>query len=238
MRSETVTIPVGEETIPGFLVVPDGKGPWPGVVVVHEAFGVDDNMRYMAQRMASLGYLVMLPDLYSRGGARKCLRATFRALRDGEGQAFRDVEAAKAMLAARPDCTGKFGVIGFCMGGGFALQMANRGYDVASVNYGVMPRPLEDILDGACPIVGTYGGRDRSLKGAAAKVEAALTERGIPHDIKEYPNANHAFMDPGPAGPKVLQPVMQKVVGYRHYPDESEDAWRRIEAFFNQHLRP
>jgi len=239
MHSEHILIPSldGNGDVPGFLVVPDGVGPWPGVVLVHEAFGIEENMIHHAEHLASLGYLVLMPDLYSRGGMRKCLRATFRALNEGEGQAFNDVEAAKTLLAARSDCTGKMGVIGFCMGGGFAVQLAQRGYDASAVNYGMMPKDLDAVLEGACPIVGSYGAKDKTLKRAAATMEVALTKRGIAHDIKEYPDANHAFMNPGPAGPKLMRPIMQKVAGFRPVPDAAADAWARIDAFFTEHLR-
>jgi carboxymethylenebutenolidase len=232
VQSEHILIPAsdGNGDVPGFLVVPAGAGPWPGVVMVHEAFGIEENMIHQAEHLASRGYLVLMPDLYSRGGMRKCLGATFRALSSGEGQAFRDVEAAQKLLSGRKDCTGK-------MGGGFALQLAQRGYDAAAVNYGMMPKDLDAVLEGACPIVGSYGAKDKTLKRAAARMELALTQRGIAHDIKEYPAANHAFMNPGPAGPKIMRPLMQKVAGFRPRPDDAADAWSRIDAFFTEHLR-
>jgi carboxymethylenebutenolidase len=204
--------------------------------MVHEVFGIEENMRAQVLRLASAGYIVLMPDLFSRGGMRKCLNATFRALTAGTGQAFDDVEAAKQMLVARPDFTGKVGVIGFCMGGGFALQLANHGYGASAVNYGMMPKDIDAVLSGACAIIGSYGAKDKTLKGAAATMERELSARGIPHDIKEYPEANHAFMNPGPAGPKLLRPFMQKVAGFKPYPEDAADAWRRIEAFFAEHL--
>jgi carboxymethylenebutenolidase len=82
------------------VAVPNGQGPWPAVVMVHEAFGIDENMRAQLLRLASAGYVVIMPDLYSRGGARKCLTATFRALASGQGQAFEDIETAKSCLPA------------------------------------------------------------------------------------------------------------------------------------------
>ncbi len=232
-----VSIPTADGLLHGVLGVPEGKGPWPAAVMVHEVFGIDENMRAQIERLASAGYIVLMPDLFSRGGMRKCLNATFRALTAGTGQAFDDVEAAKQMLIARADCTGKVGVIGFCMGGGFALQLANHGYGASAVNYGMMPKDLDAVLGGACAIIGSYGAKDKTLKGAAATMERELTARGIPHDIKEYPNANHAFMNPGPAGPKLLRPFMQRVVGFKPYPDDAADAWMRIEKFFAEHLR-
>ena len=236
VRLDDVVIPVADGELRGVIGVPTGSGPWPGVVMVHEVFGVEENMRAQIERLASAGYLVVMPDLYSRGGMRRCLKATFRALTQGYGQAFDDTEAAKQFLLARPDCTGSVGVIGFCMGGGFALQMANRGYGAAAVNYGMLPKDLDAVLEGSCAIVASFGGKDKSLKNAAAKLETALTTKGIDHDVKEYPNANHAFMNPGAAGPIAMRPFMQKVVGYRPYPEEARDAWARIESFFAEHL--
>lgn len=220
----------------GVLGVPSGDGPWPGVVMVHEAFGVTDVMREQIVRLASAGYLVLMPDLFSEGGARKCLIATFRALSSGHGRAFADIESARRLLAGRDDCTGAIGVIGFCMGGGFALLTANRGFDASSVNYGRVPSDLDAALAGACPIVGSFGGRDRSLKGAAANLEASLTRLGIPHDVKEYPGAGHAFMDSALPGPALLRPVLARIGGAGPDPAATVDAWKRIESFFGEHL--
>ena len=233
-----ILIPTSDDNgeLRGVLAVPDGPGPFPAAIMVHEVFGIEENMRAQIERLCNAGYLVLMPDLFSRGGARRCLGATFRALTAGHGQAFDDVAAARNLLLSRADCTGKVGVIGFCMGGGFALQLANHGFDAASVNYGMMPTDLEASLVGACPIIGSYGGKDGSLKGAAVNMEQALSKAGIAHDIKEYPNANHAFMNPGPAGPTALRPIMSKVFGMRPYPAESADAWHRIEDFFAKHL--
>lgn len=232
-----ISIPlIGDDQLHGVLAVPEGAGPFPAVVMVHEVFGIDESMRSQITRMASAGYLVLMPDLYSRGGMRKCLKATFRALVDGVGQAYADVEAAKQLLLARHDCTGKIGVVGFCMGGGFALQLVSKGYDAAAVNYGQAAKDLDAQLAGSCPIVASFGGKDMSLKGAGPKLEAALTKAGIPHDVKVYPEASHAFMNPTQAGPKALRPFMNTVVGFKPRPVEAADAWSRIEAFFGEHL--
>ena len=93
----------------------------------------------------------------------------------------------RAALLDDPACTGSVGVIGFCLGGGFALVLAGRpGWDAVAANYGALPQDLA-ALDGACPVVASYGGRDRYLRGAAATLETALAERGVEHDVKEYP---------------------------------------------------
>jgi carboxymethylenebutenolidase len=227
----------GSSGLTAVLAVPDGHGPWPGVVLVHEAFGVTDVMRRQAERMAAAGYLALMPDLYSEGGARRCLVATFRALRSGEGRAFVDIESARAVLSARPDSTGKVGVLGFCMGGGFALVAASgHGFGAASVNYGMLPQHLDDDLIGACPIVASYGGRDRSLAGAAAKLEGALERLGVAHDVTEYPEAGHAFLNDAESGPAAIRFLTSRIMGAGPNPEAAVDAWARIEAFFAVHL--
>jgi len=233
---ELPAAPGGSEGLTGVLAVPDGRGPWPGVVLVHEAYGVNEVMRRQVAHVASLGYLALMPDLYSQGGARRCLAATFRALRSGEGRAFVDIGSARAALAARPDCTGAVGILGFCLGGGFALAAATRhGFSAASANYGMLPKDL-DALAGACPVVGSYGGRDRSLRGAAATLERVLAEHAVPHDVKEYPTAGHSFLNDAETGPALVRLITRPILGAGPDPDAAADAWTRIEAFFARHL--
>lgn len=217
----------------GHLARPAGDGPWPGVVVLHEAFGLDATMRRMTDRLAAAGYLSLAPNLYS-GGVR-CLVSTMRSAATGRGQAFTDIDAARRWLAAEPDCTGRVGVIGFCMGGGFALIAAAHGFAAAAPNYPVTRADIDEAVRGSCPVVASFGGRDRMLRGAATRLDAALTNAGVPHDVKEYPQAGHSFLNDAPAGPRVLWPLL-RVSGIRPEPTAAEDAWRRIETFFAHHL--
>jgi carboxymethylenebutenolidase len=225
----------GSQPLNGYLATPTGVGPWPGVVLIHELFGLDDVQRRHADRVAAMGYLTLAVDLFSSGNALRCLAATMTALIRGKGKAFADIEAARDYLAASPDCTDKIGVIGFCMGGGFALLTANTGYDAAAVNYGQLPSDLDSAVAGACPIVGSYGKRDPLTHNATRKLNAAFEKAGVVHDIKEYPTASHAFLNDDEAGPRALRPLF-RVAGIGPDPESTPDAWQRIETFFATHL--
>jgi carboxymethylenebutenolidase len=213
---------------------PVGEAPWPGVVVVHEVFGLNDDIRDQADRLAAAGYLAVAPDLFTAGGRVRCLRSTFGALLRGDGPAFGDLEATRGWLAGRPDCTGRVGVVGFCMGGGFALLAATRGFDAAAPNYGLVPREAEEVLRGACPVVGSYGRRDPALRGAAGRLSRALSSVEVQHDVKEYPDAGHSFMNRHNSGPFG---VLERVAGFDYHEPSAQDAWARILRFFDEHLR-
>ena len=228
----TISTPSG--LIDGYLAVPSvevsGDGPWPGVVVVHDVLGFNDDVKQIAGRFASAGYVAIVPNMYSRGGALRCVRGVFKALSSGHGPAFDDIEAARKLIAGRGDCTGRIGVVGFCMGGGFALLAAPRGFQASAPYYGLVPKDLA-LIEGACPVVASFGAKDPSLKGAAGRLEEALTRLDVPPEVKEYPEAGHSFANRLPAA------ALARVLGFGYHHESSEDAWRRVLAFFRQHLQ-
>jgi carboxymethylenebutenolidase len=218
-----------------YLAVPFGSpGPWPGVVVIHEAFGLNADIRGHADRLAALGYLSLAPDLNGGKSWLRCIRGMFRQLRAGSGPAFDVLDACRGWLAEREDCTGKTGVIGFCMGGGFALLCAPRGeYAAAAVNYGEVPADAETVLAGSCPVIANYGGRDPMGTAHPERLDAALTALGVPHDVKVYPEAGHSFMSPKPASMAPLTTLAR----LKYDKEAAEDAWQRIFAFFGTYLK-
>jgi len=228
-----ITFASGDKTLRAAVSTPSSGGPWPGVVVLHEAFGLTDDIRSISDQFAEQGYLALAPDLYSWGASARCLVVAFRSMLKGEGEVFAMIDSARAWLAANEECTGNIGVIGFCMGGGFALACAPRiAFGASSVNYGLVPKKdTEKLLAGACPIVGSFGAKDRGAKGAAARLEAALTALGVDHDVKEYPNAGHSFLNHDTGWQGTLAGMMG---GFE--PDSASDAWQRIFAFFGTHL--
>jgi carboxymethylenebutenolidase len=208
-----------------FFAIPAVSGQFPGLVIIHEIFGLNDNIRDIARRFAGNGYAALAVDLFSSANRAICLMRIFHGLliRPLKNGIVADLQSALDYLGAVPEVDRtRLGAIGFCMGGSYALQLACTvdGLRAASVFYGMNPRPLEAVSR-ACPIVGNYPERDFSAN-AARQLEPMLERYHVPHDIKIYPGARHSFFnDQGSA-----------------YQDEAAtDAWARTLEFFNTYLR-
>jgi carboxymethylenebutenolidase len=227
---QTIELDAPDGTIEAIVARPTGQGPWPGVVVLHDGVGFGTDLRGNVEMLADYGYLAIAPNLFSRGRVR-CIRSIFDALlRTGEGPPIRDILAARGYLLADVDCTRKTAVIGFCLGGGFALLTAAQGFDAAAPFYPGLYGDYRSILNGACPIVASYAALDPSLIGAPAKLDRALTALRVEHDIKSYPATMHGFANVLPVEP------LLRVTGLGYDQDAARDAWQRIFAFFDRHL--
>jgi carboxymethylenebutenolidase len=233
-----VTLPDGGE-LRAELFTPEGRGPHPGVVVLHESFGLNDDIRRIARQFADAGYAALTPDLYTHGTRIVCLsRVIVDMLRGGVAREVADIHAARDALAARPEVDAeRIAVAGFCQGGGFALVAgAQPGFRAAAVNYGVVPADRSQ-LDGLCPVVASYGGKDRVVgRHMAERLERHLAALGVPSDVKTYDAAGHSFFSQVDGWQGWLARIPTPMaVGY----DEAAaaDGWRRMLAFFDTHVR-
>ncbi|GFG75799.1 dienelactone hydrolase family protein [Mycobacterium botniense] len=230
MTAITIDTPAGP--IDAVLGIPEGQGPWPGVVVVHDAIGYGRDKQRISDHIAAAGYVALTPNLFARGGWARCVTAVFRDLLTRRGRAVDDIMAARDHLQSMAECTGRVGIVGFCMGGRFALVLSPKGFGASAPFYGTpLPRNLSALLDGACPIVASFGARDPLGIGAATKLRQAALEKHITADIKVYPHAGHSFANKLPG-----QPLL-RITGFGYNEIASEDAWSRVFAFFAEHLR-
>lgn len=209
---------------------PEGSGPWPGVVLLHDGVGLSADIRRNTRMLADNGYLAIAPDLFARGA--RCVPGVFRDLMfTGDGKTVRDILAALRRLREDPACTGRVAVAGFCMGGGFALLLAPRGFDAAAPFYPTSRGNYADMLRGSCPIVASYGRLDPINIRRARRLEQVLDRYGVDHDVKTYPGVTHAFANRLPAEP------LLRVTGLGYNEEATGDAWRRVFAFFDEHLK-
>lgn len=224
--------------MPVYVGIPAGDGPWPGALVVSDALGMTTDLRNQVDWLAGAGYLAAAPDLHYWGGRMRCLFTTVRQAMSGRGTVYEDFETVRSWLVKHPSGNGRVGVIGFCLGGGFALLLATRGeYDVACSNYGGLTKEAMAGLARSCPLVGSYGGRDRSLRKVPGQIAAVLREHSVPFDIKVYPDAGHSFMnDHVDSEQPKWSVVMGKFASTGYLEPAAHDARERILAFFDEHL--
>ena len=227
----------GGGSIPAaFFRVPGTSEPRPAVLVIHEILGLTPEMRRLASQFADAGFVTLAPDfLHGLGPKPFCIARFVRGVgRAGRGRPYRQLDAARAWLAARPEVDGgAIGVAGFCIGGGFALlYAAHADVQVVAPFYPAVPEPEQ--LRGICPVVASFGGRDRIFGAGGPALVERLDELGVEHDVRTYPDAGHGFMAsyPGPLG--WLSERLPMHVA--HDPVAAADAWQRTVAFFNRHL--
>lgn len=225
MITRDTTFQSGKETLDAYYACPDGAGPFPGVLVIHEIFGLNDNIKDIARRFADQGYAALAVDMFSHRNRAVCMVRFFvgmttNSLNNGGVQ---DLKAALSVLAQQPGVdANRLGAVGYCMGGSFAVALAcadNRLRAVAPY-YAMNPRPLEAVRR-ICPVVGSYPGNDFT-KSAGEKLNIELDRYQIPHDIKIYPGAKHGFFNDDNAS--------------IYDPGAAQDSWQRVLSFFQQHV--
>jgi carboxymethylenebutenolidase len=202
----------------GYLARP-AKTPAPGVLILHEAYGLNQNMRDIADRFAQEGYVALAADLFSDGNRMVCMFRAFYGLLVSplNNSTARHVRAAFEFLQHQDGVDPKrAGAIGFCMGGSYALQLACLDGSVRAISVvsGQNPKP-EDALKRACPVVGSYA-RGDFAEASGKRLNVLLDEFNIPHDIKIYTGAKHSMMNDDKEGydPMVAAEVWQRTLGF------------------------
>src|SRR5215213_11171970 len=224
MRTRTISFQSGDDHLEAFFARPERGEPFPGVVVIHEASGLNDNIKDVARRFANQGYAAFAVDLFANRNRAVCMARIMGGMLRGSPDLFcvPDLKRALGVLAEQPYVDeDRLGAIGFCLGGGFAIAWActDDRLKVIAPYYGMNPRPLSAVSR-ACPVVGSYPENDFTAR-AGRKLDAELERHGIPHDVKIYPGARHAFFN----------------AESRNYnPASSEDSWRRTLEFFGEHI--
>jgi carboxymethylenebutenolidase len=215
---------------PAYASLPEGAQR--GVVVLHEIYGPQPEIERVVDRFAGAGYAAVMPDLFSKGPKLVCIARAIAATATGRGEQIDQIRAAAEWLSERSGVSrDRIGVIGFCMGGGFALATGS-GFSAVSTNYGEVP-PTE-VMRGTGPVIGCYGGRDRVFGKHARKLESRLRPLGVEVETHTFDSVGHSFLTDGdhPVGKWLSQPILR--VSYDAA--VAEDAWSRIFAFFERHL--
>jgi carboxymethylenebutenolidase len=223
---QPVTFPSGDATAQGVLYLPQGPGPHPALIVIHEWWGLNDWIKQEAAGYAAKGYVTLAIDLY-RGKVAATPDLAHELSRGlPQDQGVRDLSAALTWLQNRKDVKpDRIGAVGWCMGGGYALQLAiaSPALRAVAVNYGSLATDKAALAQIHAAVLGNFGGQDRGIPpNAVHAFEAAMQSLGKPVDAKIYPQAGHAFENPN------------NQTGYR--PDDAADALARIDRFFAEKL--
>src|SRR5579863_1040152 len=226
-ESKTVSYKSGDETVSGVLYTPPGKGPFPALIVIHEWWGLNDWVKDEASKLADQGYAALAVDLY-RGKVAKTADEAHEIMRGvPEDRAKRDLHAAFEYLASQPNLKkDRIGAIGWCMGGGYSLDVALQEPTLAAdvINYGHLATDAEAIKKINAPVLGLFGGQDRGITpDDVHKFEAAMKQQGKKIEVKIYDDAGHAFENPNNKD------------GYR--PADAADAWQRTLTFLAENLK-
>jgi len=226
VKGNEVTFP-GDTTINGYLARPAADGTYPGVIVIHENRGLTDHIRDVARRLAKAGYVALAPDLASRaGGTAKAgtqIQGFFANAKPEE--LVSDLNAAVTFLSQQNGVKAdKYGVVGFCFGGGYTLRLAAANPKIAAAvsYYGPVPNPASQIATTNAAILGQYGGNDARVNGTVPALEQAMKESGKTFEKRVYDGANHAFNND---------------TGQNYNQDAAVAAWKETLTWFDKYLK-
>jgi len=225
--SKTVSYKSGDETVQGVLYTPAGQGPFPALIVIHEWWGLNDWVKDQASKLADQGYVTLAIDLY-RGKVATTPEEAHEIMRGvPEDRAKRDLHAAFEFLASQPNVRkDRIGSIGWCMGGGYSLDVALQEPALAAtvINYGHLATDTEALKRIHAPILGLFGAQDRGISPVDVKnFGATLNQLGKKIDVTIYPDAGHGFENPNNKD------------GYRAA--DTADAWKRTVDFLAMTLK-
>ena len=224
---KTVSYKSGDETVQGALYTPSGKGPFPALIVIHEWWGLNDWVKEQASKLSDQGYVTLAVDLY-RGKVATTPDMAHEIMRGvPEDRAKRDLHAAFDFLASQPNVKkDRIGAIGWCMGGGYSLDVALQEPTLAAdvINFGHLATDPEALKKIHAPILGLFGAQDRGIPAAdVRKFGESLDQMGKKIEIKIYDDAGHAFENPNNKD------------GYREA--DAADAWKRTVEFLAMTLK-
>lgn len=219
-----------------YVARPVGDGPFPGVVVIHDITGMRADTERHCRNFAEAGYVAVAPDLYE-GGRIGCVVRTVAAMIGGPSPPA--IEASRSWLVSRPEVdAGRIGIIGFCMGGGFALAAAAEGpYAVTGPFYGMVPLSSRS-LQGLCPTIAQAGRQDLVFASAARRLDRHLAALGVEGEVHVHPGVGHSFMNDHPELGLVWRLQRYGPMRVFHDPPTEQRAWRLLLAYFDRHLRP
>jgi len=218
---KNVSYKSGDETVQAILYTPQGKGPFPGIIVIHEWWGLNDWVKEQASKLSDQGYVALAVDLY-RGKVATTPDEAHELMRGvPEDRAARDLHAAFEFLKSQSNVKkDRIASIGWCMGGGYSLDVALQEPTLAAdvINYGHLATDSESLKKINAAILGIFGGQDRGIPVEdVKKFEQPLKQMGKKVEIVIYPDAGHAFENPN------------NETGYR--PGDAADAWKRTVKF-------
>lgn len=226
-EGKPVTYKSGDDTVSGVLYTPAGKGPFPALIVIHEWWGLNDWVKEQAAKLSGQGYVTLAVDLYRGKVATTPDIAHELARGVPEDRAARDLRAAFDFLAAQPNVKkDRIGSIGWCMGGGYSLDVALAQPTLAAtvINYGHLATEPAELKKINGPILGIFGGQDHGITpDDVKKFQQSLEQLGKKIEVKIYPDAGHGFENPA------------NKQGYRA--DDTADAWKRTVDFLAATLK-